>query len=541
MGFSTQESRIPRRNISFSNKSPALGCNVHCESTAIAGTKALPCPASRSITRLIGQLWTKIFSFPTLLATALFGSIFVFDSGSVADPDIWWHLRNAEVLVQTHAVVTQDFYSFTAAGSRWINEAWLGELPYYFGWQWLGIRGIYLVMLFETELILLGVFGLAQLSCRNVKASFVASWLAVWLATVSFGPRTLLAGWICLVAELCILELFRQGKDWSWCLVPLFVVWANLHGSWLIGIVLFCVFCGCGLVTGEWGRVVATRWTVPQTKKLAMVGSLSIAGLFLNPYGYHLVCYPFNFAFQQKLNVSHVDEWMSLDFHTLRGKILFAMLAAAIVLALVRKRCWRLDEVAFLLIGFYAAMTYSRFLFLAGIVLAPILAKELEFLPPYRPAIDRPWLNAALIIAIVGGCVWRFPSRDFLLRDTVRNYPVKALAYLQQLHPQGRVFNDCLWGGYLTWNVRDIPVFIDSRIDIYEYNGVFADYLDALGIRNTLGILNKYDIRYVLFAKDSPVAYLLTNTPAWKTDYADETTVLLERVGGRKPSATRGP
>jgi hypothetical protein len=276
---------------------------------------------------------------------ALFGSIFVFDSGSIADPDIWWHLRNAEVLVQMHAVVTQDFYSFTAAGSRWINEAWLGELPYYFGWRWMGIRGIYLVMLFETELILLGVFGLAQLSCRNVKASFVASWLAVWLATVSFGPRTLLAGWICLVAELFILELFRQGEDWSWCLVPLFVVWANLHGSWLIGIVLFCVFSGCGLVTGEWGRVVATRWTLPQTKKLAVVGSLSVAGLFLNPYSYHLVFYPFNFDFQQKLNVSHVDEWMSLDFHTLRGKILFAMLAAAIVLALVRKRRWRLDGI----------------------------------------------------------------------------------------------------------------------------------------------------------------------------------------------------
>ncbi len=138
--------------------------------------------------------WPRIFSFPTLLVMALFASIFVFDSGSMADPDIWWHLRNAEVLVQTHSVVTRDVYSFTATGSRWMNEAWLGELAYYFGWRWLGIRGIYLVMLAEIELILLGVFGLAQLSSRNVKASFVASWVAVWLATVSFGPRTLLAG-----------------------------------------------------------------------------------------------------------------------------------------------------------------------------------------------------------------------------------------------------------------------------------------------------------------------------------------------------------
>ncbi len=179
----------------------------------------------------------------------------------IADPDIWWHLRNAEVLVQTHSVVQQDFYSFTATGSRWINEAWLSELPYYFGWRWLGIRGVYLVMLIQTELILLGVFALACLTSGNVKASFLASSLAVCLATVSFGPRTLLAGWICLVAELFLLEQFRKGKDWSWWLVPLFILWANLHGSWLIGIVLFAVFCACGLVSGDWGRIEATRWT----------------------------------------------------------------------------------------------------------------------------------------------------------------------------------------------------------------------------------------------------------------------------------------
>ena len=466
-----------------------------------------------------------------LLALGLGAAIFLLDSGSIADPDIWWHLRNAEVLVQSHSVVHHDFYSFTATGSRWINEAWLSELPYYLGWRWLGIRGIYLVMLGEVELILLGVFGLAYLSSRNVKAAFVASWLAVWLATVSFGPRTLLAGWMCLVAELFILAQFKQGKDRAWLLPPLFVLWANLHGSWLIGMVLLVIFCGAGLFQRRWGRLEATRWTPAQMRKLALAGSLSVAGLFLNPYTYHLVFYPFNFAFQQKLNVNHVDEWMSLDFHSVRGKIIFLMLAATIMLALVRKRRWALDELAFLLLGFYAAMTYSRFLFLAAIVLTPILARELDFLPPYHPEIDKTWLNAILIIVLLGFCIWRFPSRDQLMRDTIQNYPVKALNYLQQFQPNGHVFNDCLWGGYLIWNTRNIPVFIDSRIDIYEYNGVFADYLDAMGVKNTLEILDKYHIRYVLYREESGVAYLLLHNSGWKTRYRDGTTILLERIG----------
>ena len=234
------------------------------------------------------SLWRRVFSFPVLLALGLGAAIFLLDSGSIADPDIWWHLRNAEVLVQSHSVVHHDFYSFTATGSRWINEAWLSELPYYLGWRLLGIRGIYLVMLGEVELILLGVFGLAYLSSRNLKAAFVASWLAVWLATVSFGPRTLLAGWMCLVAELILLTHFKQGKDRTWLLPPLFVLWANLHGSWLIGMVLLAIFCAAGLLQGTWGRLEARRWTPAQMRKLALVGSLSVAGLFLNPYTYHL-------------------------------------------------------------------------------------------------------------------------------------------------------------------------------------------------------------------------------------------------------------
>jgi hypothetical protein len=126
-----------------------------------------------------------------------------------------------------------------------------------------------------------------------------------------------------------------------------------------------------------------------------------------------------------------VDEWMSLDFHEVRGKILFGMLAVTLILALARKRCWSVDQVAFLIIGYYAAMTFSRFLFLAAILVTPVFARELDFLPPYRRESDRRWLNAVLIVAILGGCVWRFPSSDYLLRDTVRNYPVKALPYLR--------------------------------------------------------------------------------------------------------------
>jgi hypothetical protein len=187
--------------------------------------------------------------------------------------------------------------------------------------------------------------------------------------------------------------------------------------------------------------------------------------------------------------------------------------------------------VAFLLLAFYSAITYSRFMFLGGIVLAPLLARELNLLPDYRREIDKPILNAILIAALAAICVWIFPSEKYLMERTVQNYPVKAVPYLQQFHPEGRVFNDYLWGGYLIWNVRQIPVFVDSRVDIYDHRGVFADYLDAMGVKQPIEILDKYHIRYVLYSKASPLAYLLLHCNGWKVNYDDGTTVLFERIG----------
>jgi hypothetical protein len=108
---------------------------------------------------------------------------------------------------------------------------------------------------------------------------------------------------------------------------------------------------------------------------------------------------------------------------------------------------------------------------------------------------------------------------------------VKALPYLQQFQPAGRVLNDYLWGGYLILNARHIPDFVDSRVDIFEYNGVFQDYLDIMGVKRPLELFDKYHIRYVLYEKDTPLAYLLLHNPGWKTNYDDGTTVLLERIG----------
>ncbi|MEI4883943.1 hypothetical protein, partial [Klebsiella pneumoniae] len=95
--------------------------------------------------------------------------------------------------------------------------------------------------------------------------------------------------------------------------------WANTHGSWSIGLIILFLIGVTGLINGSWGRVDAVRWTPSQLRKLVITGTASIAALFINPFGWRLVYYPFDLAFKQKLHIAHVQEWVSVDFHDLRG------------------------------------------------------------------------------------------------------------------------------------------------------------------------------------------------------------------------------
>ncbi len=475
--------------------------------------------------------WLVLSGFPALLAIALVTTVIIFANRSIADPDIWWHMRNAQELLSTGHFVRADAYSFTAHGAGWINHEWLGEIPYYLGWRCCGVQGLYLVMTLALGAIFLLLYRLAFLRAGDYKAAALACGLAIPLATVSFGPRTLLFGWLFLVLELLIFELYDTRRRLLWLLPALFAVWVNTHGSWLIGLVFLIAFAAAGCFQVHAGQIQSARRSIAELKQLTVTLGLSAAALFLNPYGWRLVFYPFDLAFRQKLNVSHVEEWQSPNFHAIRGKLLLAIILAMLMLALIRQGRFRLHEVLFLLIAFYSAMTYGRFLFLAAIVVTPLLASELRLNRlGGTPVPDRPAMNMLLMAAMAAIMVWQVPSNAELNAGIEAEYPVAGIHSLDAVPAGSRVLNDYDWGGYLIWNARRIPVFIDSRVDIFEYAGVFADYLDILGLKDPLELLQKYRIEYVFYGREKPLAYLLRHSPGWKPIYEDEVAVLFQRT-----------
>src|SRR5215467_2711098 len=184
----------------------------------------------------------------------LIGWQFALVGSGLNDPDIWWHLRNAQYLFQTHRLPAHDMYSFTVAGHYWVSHEWLSEIPYYLAYLALGLCGLKVLTFLVLDVIFLLLLYLCYQESRNFKASIVACLFATMLATVSFGPRTILFGYVYLVILLIILQRFRQRGDAPlWILPPLFCLWINTHGSWSLGMILFALIGISGFVGGSWG------------------------------------------------------------------------------------------------------------------------------------------------------------------------------------------------------------------------------------------------------------------------------------------------
>ncbi len=194
-------------------------------------------------------------------------------------------------------------------------------------------------------------------------------------------------------------------------------------------------------------------------------------------------------------------------------------------------------------------MTYIRFLVLLGIAVAPVLASALDFFPRYRPLEDTPKVNTAVILLMLGAMAYFWPREAKVRQSIEETYPAGVLPYLKAHPPQGNLMNFYLWGGYLGWNDPEMKVFVDSRVDIFEYAGVLKDYLDLLGVDNLQhrpdALLDKHKIHYVLFPpSDSTnplhaggeLVYVLEHDPHWKTLYKDKVCILLERQSPAAPS-----
>lgn len=452
---------------------------------------------------------------------------------NLPNPDLWWTAAIGKQIIATHKVPTADWHSFTAPGAPWMAYEWLGEVIIAVAANLGGLQGMNILLLLLTAIFVALFYGYASLVSGSSKAALIPCAISLMILKIFFSPRTQTIGYIFLIITLICLERFRQGKQKTlWVLPPLFMIWLNVHGSFVFGLVVFAIYWVSGLFEFEAGGIIGKRWTDWQRRHMEIVFLLSVLALLVSPYGSRQAAYPLQMAFFEPVNIAHINEWQSLTFQFWQTRLLLAMFILFWLAQMLLRQQFRLESILLLLFAIDAGFLHLRFIPFLMLILVPLLAKVIaKWAPPYEPSVDHFAVNGVLMVMIAVVVVLFMPSRKKLEKAVSYSDPVKAIKYMDQHTIPGPTFNQYGWGGYLIYTPNyHRKVFIDGRADFYEYAGVLSDYLAIKGVKpDTLFLLRKYNIQSCLLYHNAPLGTMLSALPGWKEVYKDKVAAIYVR------------
>jgi hypothetical protein len=488
-------------------------------------------PSPLALLRIAGL--RRVFSFPAALSSLLAVLAVLTVRGRFSDPDMWWHLRTAQIIWTTHVIPRTDLFSWTTGHHAWVPHEWLSQLTLYGAYSLGGYSGLMLWLCGMSALLLILGYLLCWLYSGNAKVAFVGA-LLIWLfSTVGLAVRPQLIGYALLICELLLLHLGRR-RDARWFLVlpPLFALWINCHGSFFLGLAVAAMYLFSAWFRFRCGSLIAEPWDPATRNRLSVMLLLSVGAVFLNPVGYRQVVYPVQTMVGLPQLIQATQEFQPTALHSTRGIALLGTIGCVMLLLIVRRAELHWHELLLLAAGTWLALGHERLLFVFGILVAPILCRMLApSWEGYDVARDRILPNAVLMALALGLAVAAFPSRRNLTAQVDRANPVKAVDFVKRQHLNGPMLNEFVYGGYLIWAAPEHPVFIDGRGDIFEWTGVVQEYGNWATLQSDpQGLLEKYHIGFCLLAKDAPMARVLPLLPGWVAVYRDDLAVIFART-----------
>lgn len=444
-----------------------------------------------------------------------------------ADPDMWWHLRNGQEMVQQRAIILTDRFSYTRYGVPWVNVFWLSDLILYGIYRLAGYFGLSLFIAVLGAYLFTRIF-------RNVRPNPYLGAFLILLVAIAIAPfwsvRPQIASFLFLAFLAERLEGWRKAPQSLRWLPLLFLLWANLHGGFIWGFLYILAFFAGELLES---RLRPTRPLL----ELAGWSLLSALVTLLNPSGLELWRLPFH-----TVDVSlGIYEWLSPDFHQpFLHPILWVLFLYILGLSL-RRTPLHLSQIfpilGFAYMGFVAQRSLAPFL----ILLAPSLLETWEEIGkawPWLPAAASPSprsaphllqraLNATLVLGLGLSAVLRaaaLSSPEAIHRD----YPQAAVEWLRTYRPAGHLLNAYNWGGYLTWTLPEYPVFIDGRADLYG-DEIIRQWQQIVHAEpQAWDLLDRWQVQIILLEPDQPIVRQLP-AHGWKVVHQDSISILFLR------------
>ncbi len=437
--------------------------------------------------------------------------------------DLAYHLRAGEEVLSGH-IPRVDAYTFTVTGTPWLDQQWLAQgllaFLYRIG-SWPMLAGAQATLVGFTFFVVYLATRKGGAKARTAALLTLAGFL---VASPAAGMRPQLTALPLFAALLWVTAGREQSPQRLW-LAPVFAaVCANLHGSFT----LFPLIVGLAWLDDR-------RVASPHARRTLLIACVTTGATLINPFGLNAWVYAYHLSSNSVIRET-ISEWAPLTLGTVPGWFAIGSALAVVVYLVRRPRPTPWTALLTLGLFFLLAMSAQRAIVWWGMVTPVVLGTLLR---PERPAeptrADQPSprLPAYVIIGSLVAAVailapwWRGSSYSEFLGAAP---PGLTEAARQELAPGTRTLVDQPWGSWFEFAVPDVPVFVDSRIEIVPKE-IWHDY-GQVGFSGAewKDVLDRWDVEAIVAADDWDLLPILKEDPDWRLVYEDDDGALFVRA-----------
>jgi hypothetical protein len=457
----------------------------------------------------------------------------------LGDAGIGWHIRNGEAMLQTHSVTRTDAFSSSVSGQPWYAWEWLYDVAISAVHHLAGLNGVVYVTALVITLSFVLLFRLMFTRGTDLVLAVVLVVLAIGASAIHLFARPHVVSWLLTLIWFSLLDRAEESgnvRPLYW--LPLItVVWANLHGGFVLGLVLL----GLYLVAAAMRFRLQPAWL----RSLSRIAALCFLASVVNPYGYKLHLHVYEYLTNRFL-MNHIDEFSSPNFHGIGQQCFLALLLLSIAAMAMRRQELRASHLLVLLFAAYSGLYASRNLPVSSILLVlitgPVLSRAFAEAPKLiarihafslrmgdveRRSRGQLWPAVAVVLGVLVCTGHAGPSMHAHFDG--KRFPVRAGDALEHAGLPPTIFSPDYWGGYLIYRFYPrMKVVVDDRHDLYG-EAFLRKYLATIHfIPGWNKLLDEKNVQWALLPEGSSLANGLKEA-GWTIHYEDDTAVLLKK------------
>ena len=490
------------------------------------------------LTRARRILWQSLTIVTAVMSVALYRF-----SLTVADPDLWGHIKFGETIWKAGHVAMPDPFSYLTAGRLWLDHEWLSEVVFYLTFAAAGPAGL-IAMKTLLSVGLMGVLyrHLCQQGLSALRAGFLVLAAAHFFLMSLVTVRTLIFSYpLFLIVLLLVHRMAHRRPRWMWIVPALFALWSNLHPAFLAGLGII----GIWAIVETWARLVdrpSGPIGRPAMREIILLPIACGLATLLNPFGLSLWSFLLETAFGSRPDIT---EWQPIVLMTPFGFAYAALLGLALWGLIHSGRPRHASLMAVLVVTALLPLVAIRHAPLAVLAVTVIAGEH------SGDAWDRwrrgrsasgsgSWMSEAFLpgIALVLGLFLAISALPHFtcIRITPAiggRYPARAVGLIKDSRVAGNLAIDFDWGEYAIYHLSPaVKVSMDGRRET-AYSQ--PTYLESLAFRFGQGkwnaVLENPETDMALVKTGFAPYHLMKLEPGWRLIHRDSLAALFAREG----------